>query len=113
MCNTKQISPEQVYDLFPYPGAPDDNTFFCMVFDKSGDGAHPYLRTGNTYKYVEDHEFVKILSEIYPGLLRYPAIPYSDSEIKYTLKVEPYRLVDQVLVDRRTGQAYREIMQCH
>ena len=110
MRGTKQISPEQVYDLFPYPKAPDDNTFFCMVIEEGG--AHPYLRTGDTYKYIEEREFGELLSEAYPGWLRLSDIPYSAREIQFTLKVEPYKLVDRVLVDRRTGQPYREIMWC-
>ena len=110
MRSTKQISPEQVYDLFPYQDAPDNNTFFCMVIEEGG--AHPYLRTGDTYKYIEERDFIEILSETYPGCLRYSDIPYSARKIQFTLKVDPYKLVDQVLVDRRTGQAYREIMWC-
>lgn len=108
MRSTKQISPEQVYDLLPYQKAPDDNTFFCMVIEEGG--AHPYLRMGDTYKYIEDREFIEILSETYPGCLRFSDVPYSAREIQFTLKVDPYKLVDQVLVDRRTGQSYREIM---
>ena len=107
MRSTKQISPEQVYDLFPYQAAPDGNTFFCMVIEEGG--AHPYLRTGNSYKYIEERRFIEILSETYPGGLRYSDIPYSAHEIKFTLKVEPYALVDRVIVDNRTGQPYREI----
>ena len=108
MRSTKQISPNQIYDLFPYEEAPDGNTFFCMVIEEGG--AHPYLRTGDTYKYIEERRFIEILSETYPGCLRYSDIPYSAREIKFTLKVEPYALVDQVVVDNRTGQPYREIM---
>lgn len=108
MRSTKQISPDQVYDLFPYQEAPDGNTFFCMVIEEGG--AHPYLRTGNTYKYIEEHRFIEILSETSPGCFRYSDIPCSAREIKFTLKVEPYALVDQVVVDNRTGQPYREIM---
>ena len=110
MRSTKQISPEQVYDLFPYQEAPDNNTFFCMVIEEGG--AHPYLRTGDTYKYIEERDFIEILSETYPGCLRYSDVPYDARDIQFTLKVDPYKLVDQVLVDRRTGQAYREIMWC-
>ena len=110
MCSAKQISPEQVYDLLPYQEAPDGNTFFCMVIEEGG--AHPYLRTGDTYKYIEERRFIEILSEIYPGCLRYSDVPYDARDIQFTLKVDPYKLVDQVLIDRRTGQAYREIMWC-
>ena len=81
-----------------------------MVIEEGG--AHPYLRTGDTYKYIEERDFIEILSETYPGCLRYSDIPYSARKIQFTLKVDPYKLVDQVLVDRRTGQAYREIMWC-
>ena len=110
MRSAKQISPEQVYDLFPYPKASDGDTFFCMVLEEGG--AHPYLRTGDTYKYIEERDFIEILSEIYPGCLRYSDVPYDARDIQFTLKVDPYKLVDQVLADRRTGQAYREIMWC-
>ena len=110
MRSTKQISPEQVYDLFPYQAAPDGNTFFCMVIEEGG--AHPYLRTGNTYTYIEEHEFIEILFKTYPGCLRFSDVPHSAREIQFTLKVDPYKLVDQVLADRRTGQSYREIMWC-
>lgn len=110
MHSTKQISPEQVYDLFPYQEATDENTFFCMVIEDGG--AHPYLRAGDTYKFVEDREFIALLSEIYPGCLRFSDIPYSAREMQFVLKVDPYKLVDQVLVDRQTGQPYREIMWC-
>ena len=81
-----------------------------MVIEEGG--AHPYLRTGDTYQYIEERDFIEILSEIYPGCLRYSDVPYDARDIQFTLKVDPYKLVDQVLVDRRTGQAYREIMWC-
>ena len=110
MRSTKQITPEQVYDLFPYQEAPDGNTFFCMVIEEGG--AHPYLRTGDTYTYIEEREFIETLFKTYPGCLRLSEIPYSDRKIQFTLKVDPYKLVDQVLADRRTGQLYREIMWC-
>ena len=110
MRSTKQISPNQIYDLFPYEEAPDGNTFFCMVIEEGG--AHPYLRTGDTYKYIEERVFIEILSETYPGCLRYSDVPYDARDIQFKLKVDPYNLVDQVLADRRTGQAYREIMWC-
>ena len=110
MRSTKQISPEQVYDLFPYQEAPEENTFFCMVIEEGG--AHPYLRTGDTYKCIGEREFVEILYKKYPGCLSSSDIPYSDRKKKFTLKVDPYKLVDQVLVDRRTGQSYREINWC-
>lgn len=108
MHSTKQISPEQVYDLFPYQEAAGGSAFYCMVFE--WDGAHPYLRTGDTYEHIDEHEFAAILSKKYPGCLGYYDIPNSAREIKFTLKVEPYALVDQVIVDSRTGQQYREIM---
>ena len=108
MRSTKQISPEQVYDLFPYKDAPDNNTFFCMVIEDGG--AHPYIRTGDTYQYIDDGAFVELLSKIHSGCLRYSDFTYSAREVQFTLKVDPYKLVDQVVVDRRTGQLYREIM---
>ena len=110
MRSTKQISPEQAYDLFPYQEAPDGNTFFCMVIEEGG--AHPYLRTGDTYQYIEEREFIEILSKQYPGCLFSSDIPYSDRKKQFTRKVVPYALVDQVIVDSRTGQPYREINWC-
>lgn len=108
MHNTMQTSPEQVYDLFPYRETPDSSTFFCMIIEEGG--AHPYLRTGDTYKYVAESYFIEMLSETRPGCLRWSDIPYSAREEQFALKVYPQKLVDQVIVDRRTGQPYREIM---
>ena len=107
MRSVSQISPEQTYELFPHPKPPKGNTFFCMVIEECG--AHPYLRTGDAYEYIEDRDFVSVLMETFPGCLRHSDIPYSDRQEQFTIKIEPFKLVDQVLVDRRTGQAYREI----
>ena len=110
MCSAKQISPEQVYDLLPYQEAPDGNTFFCMVI--ADGGAYPYLRTGDELKNIGEREFADLLTKARPGCIRYSDIPYLDREEVFKLRVEPYKFVDQVLVDRRTGQLYREIMWC-
>ena len=110
MRSTQQISPEKVYDLFPYQNAPGDNTFFCIVIEDGG--AHPYIRTGDAYQYIDDGAFVELLSTIHTGCLRHSDFPYSAREEQFTLKVDPYKLVDRVVSDSRTGQLYREIMWC-
>ena len=110
MGSAKQISPQQVHDLFPCQAAPEDNAFLCLVIEEGG--AHPYLRTSDAYTCIDEREFVKMLFEMFPGCLHFCDIPHTEREVLFTLKVDPYKLVDQVLVDRRTGQAYREIMWC-